>query len=132
MTEIQRPSASNLAKASAKYRPLNYFMDGTLLPYATSAFALSGSQLVGLGLTYITADPTLSFVNSVAAGYGFGNVLGSYKFTFNGDTSVSVSFDIAYGTGKGDSTITLPRVFCFLAPQQAFPTLSSYETPTRS
>ncbi|MBO6000650.1 MAG: hypothetical protein J6P81_02565 [Spirochaetales bacterium] len=116
MTEIQRPSASNLANASAKYRPLNYFMDGTLLPYTTSAFALSGSQLVGLGLTYITADPTLSFVNSVAAGYGFGNVLGSYRFTFNGDTSVSVSFDIAYGTGKGDSPITLPKGLLLLGP----------------
>ncbi len=116
MIQTQRPSASALAKASEKYRPLKYFTDGTLIPFATSGFAIGGEQLLGLGMTYVTLDPTESFSNVVSAGYGFGNVMGSYTFTFNGDTSVSVSFDIAYGTGKGDSPITLPKGLLLLGP----------------
>lgn len=109
MIQTQRPSASALAKASEKYRPLKYFTDGTLIPFATSGFAIGGEQLLGLGMTYVTLDPTESFSNVVSAGYGFGNVIGSYTFTFNGDTPVSVALNMAYGTGKGDSTITLPK-----------------------
>lgn len=115
MTETQRPSAAALAKASGNYRPLRYFTDGTLIPFAPSGFVVNGEQLLGLGLTWVTVDPTQSFSHVLTAGYGFGNVLGSYSFTFNSDTPVSVSFGLAYGTGKGRSTITLPKGLMLLS-----------------
>ncbi len=109
MMDAQKPSGKNLAAASEKYRPLKYFTDGTLIPIAPSSFVIGGESLIGLGLTWITIDPTLSFLHTATAGYGFGNVIGSYSFMYNGDTSVSVSLGAVYGTGKGQSEISLPK-----------------------
>ena len=114
MVDAPKPSVKNLADASEKYRPLKYFTDGTLIPIALSSFVINGESLIGFGLTWVTIDPTLSFLHTVSAGYGFGNVIGSYSFLFNGDTSVSVSLGAAYGTGKGQSEISLPKDYLLL------------------
>jgi len=114
MVDAQKPSVKNLADASEKYRPFKYFTDGTLIPIAPSSFVINGESLIGLGLTWVTIDPTLSFLHTASAGYGFGNVIGSYSFLYNGDTSVSVSLGAAYGTGKGQSEISLPKGYLLL------------------
>lgn len=104
----QRPDTSALSAVSTGYRPGRYFMDGVLIPLAAASFG-DDYGLAGLGATWITTDPTETFSYSISAGFGSGNVIGSYTFAYDNDVvPFSVSVDAAYGTGLIVSEQSLP------------------------
>ncbi len=104
----QRPDTSALSAASTGYRPGRYFLDGVLIPVAVASFG-DDSGLLGLGGTWITTDPTETFSHSISAGFGSGNIIGSYSFACDNDVvPFSVSVNAAYGTGLFKSEHALP------------------------
>ncbi len=108
MITTQIPDTSALSAASVKYRDIRYFKDGLLLPAAT--IDLGNDVDGGLGLSWMTTDPTETHSHLLSAGYGYGNVLGSYKFSSsNFFLPYTVSVNGAYGTGLYNSEKALPE-----------------------
>ncbi len=68
---------TRLSEASRKYHSIKYFKDGLLVPAASVSFTDQFS-ISGLGVQWLTLDPTETFQHVLSLGYGSGSVIGSY------------------------------------------------------
>lgn len=109
-----RPDTAALAAGSKDYRAVRYFFDGLLLPYATVTFGddtlFKDDGLLAFGATWMTTDPTETHTHQLSAGYGFGNIIGSYTFvSSNFAVPYSVNLNVAYGTAAPSSELSLDK-----------------------
>ena len=95
--DAPKPDTLALSEASKRYRAIKYFKDGILFPVGMVEFG--DSESIGLGLTWLTTDPTETFTHQIAAGYQVTSVMGSYTFTYSGIIPFSVYLSAIYGTG---------------------------------
>lgn len=109
-----RPDTTALTAASKDYRAMKYFLDGVLLPYSTVVFTddtlFKDNALLAFGATWLTADPTETHTHQISAGYGFGNVIGSYTFSStNFAVPYSIGLSAAYGTADQKTELSLDK-----------------------
>lgn len=105
LKDAPKPDTLSLSEASKRYRAIKYFKDGILFPFGMVQFGASES--IGLGLTWLTTDPTETFTHQIAAGYQVTSVMGSYTFTYSGSIPFSVYLSAIYGTGVFADPTTL-------------------------
>ena len=109
-----RPDTTALSAASGNYHAIKYFFDGLLLPYSAVVFSddtlFKDNGLIAFGATWLTVDPTETHTHQISAGYGFGNIIGSYTFvSTNFAVPYSVSLSAAYGTSDEKTELSLGK-----------------------
>ena len=99
-TVPQGPDTTALSEASSKYHAIKYFFDGILIPAA--AVSIGNTSFAGMGVMWMTQDPTETYSHTISAGYLAGNIMGSYSFTStNLPVTYSITLNTVYGTGWG-------------------------------
>ena len=105
--DAPKPDTLALSEASKRYRAIKYFKDGILFPFGM--VQVGASESIGLGLTWLTTDPTETFTHQIAAGYQVTSVMGSYTFTYSGIIPFSVYLSAIYGTGVFADPTTIQK-----------------------
>jgi hypothetical protein len=108
------PDTAALAAATKDYHAIKYFFDGVLLPYSSVVFSddtlFKNNALIALGATWLTVDPTETHTHQISAGYGFGNIIGSYTFvSTNFAIPYSIGLSAAYGTSDEKTELSLGK-----------------------
>lgn len=106
LSELQAPDTGALSGASSRYRAIRYFKDGILLPFATYTFG--STEGLALGLTWITQDPTETYMQQISAGTTLATVSGSYSFSSLTAIPYSINLSALYGTDLADEVEDSP------------------------
>ena len=106
LSEVQAPDTDALLAASSRYRTIRYFKDGVLLPYATYTFG--SAEGAALGLTWITQDPTETYMQQLSAGTTFATVSASYSLSSSTAIPYSINTSVLYGTNLADEVEDSP------------------------
>ncbi|MCQ2411357.1 MAG: hypothetical protein MJ057_00175 [Sphaerochaetaceae bacterium] len=118
MFEAPAPDPGLLKSASKIYLPFKYAKDGVLLPFARATYG-SSSYDFGLGLSWVTMDPTETYGLEISAGSGWNsvvfasvalnstsvipyNVYGTYSYYAQENIhSLETGFDASFGFNLG-------------------------------
>ncbi len=102
---------TSLSEASKKYCSLKFFKDGIFIPVMDVTFGENGETAYGLGLNWLTMDPTETFQHSISAGYIDGEVALYYTLDWTSSPLSQIRLSGLYGVdgslGKNDTPTKL-------------------------
>ena len=100
MIDILGPNYVDLDNLYVKYRPMKYFGDGILIPGLALPSGYSNIFLFGVGATWMTMDPTETYLHSIAVGYDTWDIFANYGFNFNKGIVLSADATVTFDVGS--------------------------------
>lgn len=97
-----------LSEASRKYHSIKYFKDGILIPAADVTFG-DGTSAFGLGVNWITMDPTETFQHTINAGWTQGSIGLSYTLDWTSSPIQQIRVSGLYGVNDKVEDAILPN-----------------------
>ncbi|HAN42098.1 MAG TPA: hypothetical protein DCP98_01570 [Sphaerochaeta sp.] len=104
---------TQLSEASRKYHSIKYFKDGILIPAADVTFG-DGTSASGLGVNWITMDPTETFQHTINAGWTQGSIGLSYTLDWTSSPIQQIRVSGLYGVNDKVEDAVLPNGFMML------------------